>query len=316
MDIYSPASAPDTSRPCIVLIHGGSFLTGSKADTLMVSFCSEFALRGYITVSIDYRLGARINLLDPTSSQKEFNRAVYRASQDSKAAIRFLKANAAQYNIDTSKVFCGGYSAGAITAVHNAYMNQIEAIAKIDTTGLGLLENGENLDQPSTFKAAINYCGAIGDTTWLQAEDIPVISFHGTADTIVPISMGNAFKLQIFPVVYGSGAVNIVHKRLGVKDSLYSAPGEGHALSLITIALSVSKVSEFLYNIVEPSSLAIRPYKSSIKRDYSLVQSGSNTIYGLNGRIVQFRDHIMGSGVYIQNVNSYTNTRKSLLLKK
>jgi predicted esterase len=317
MDIYSPTGAPDTARPCAVLIHGGSFLTGTKADTIMMTFCNELALRGYIAVSINYRLGVQISLTDIAASQKQFNRAVYRAVQDSKAAIRFLKANATQYHIDTSLIFCGGYSAGAVTTVHSAYMNQTEAVTKIDTTGLGLLDEGENLTQSSSFKAAINYCGAIGDTNWLQTGDIPIISFHGTADTVVPYTMGNAFKLPLFPFIFGSGTINRIHKPLGVKDSLYTAEGEGHGLSLLTIAMSIIKVSEFLYGIVDPSNTSsVQKPQQLTKQDHlSVFSQRSAMMVGLDGRVVTSKVNKSVPGMYVQNKTAGTDKKSGVVLK-
>ncbi len=317
MDIYSPAGAPDTARPCAVLIHGGSFLTGTKADTMMMTFCSELALRGYIAVSINYRLGVAISLTDLAGSQKEFNRAVYRAVQDSKAAIRFLKANATQYHIDTSMMFCGGYSAGAVTTVHSAYMDQTEAVTKIDTTGLGLLDEGENLTQSSSFKAAINYCGAIGDTNWLQTGDIPIISFHGTADTVVPYTEGNAFKLPLFPYIYGSGTINRIHKPLDIKDSLYTAEGEGHGLSLTTIAMSIIKVSEFLYSIVDPSDTSPirRPQQIAKQGQFSVMSQNAAVMVGLDGRVVSVKAKQTVPGLYIQSKAVGTDKSSGVILK-
>jgi acetyl esterase/lipase len=317
MDIYSPAGAPDTARPCAVLIHGGSFLTGTKADTIMVTFCNELALRGYIAVSINYRLGVQISLTDIAGSQKQFNRAVYRAVQDSKAAIRFLKANASQYHIDTSQIFCGGYSAGAVTTVHSAYMNQTEAVSKIDTTGLGLLDEGENLAQSSSFKAVINYCGAIGDTNWLQTGDIPIISFHGTADTIVPYTMGNAFKLPLFPYIYGSRTINQIHKPLGVKDSLYTAEGEGHGLSIQTFAMSITKVAEFLYSIVDPSNTSsVRRPQQLTKQDHIPVLSQKAAVMvGIDGRVVSAKVNQTVPGIYVQNKMEGAEKKSGVILK-
>jgi predicted esterase len=243
LDLYAPEGAPDTLRPCVALLHGGSFMTGTKADDLMVTVSTELALRGYIAVSIDYRLG--VNITDLAGLNKYFNQAVYRATQDSKAALRFLRANAAQYRIDTANIFCGGYSAGAITSLHHAYMNQEEAAARIDTASLGLLESGDNIDKSSSFKAVVNYCGAIGDTNWLATDDIPIISFHGTADTIVPYTEGNVFKLPVTPYVFGSGTINRIHLQLGTEDSLYTAPGEQHTLSPATLAMSIPRSLSF-----------------------------------------------------------------------
>lgn len=313
LDLYAPEGAPDTLRPCVVLLHGGSFMTGTKTDTLMTTFSSELALRGYIAVSIEYRLG--VNLLNITKIAGSFNQALYRATQDSKAAIRFLRANAAQYRIDTSKIFCGGYSAGAVTSIHHAYMNQAEAAAKIDTAGLGLLESGEDLDKPSSFKAVVNYCGAIGDTNWLDSNDIPIISFHGTADTIVPYTAGNAFKLPVFPYLFGSGTINRIHLQLGIEDSLYTAPGEQHALSLATIVMSLLKVSEFLYNHVNPSNTSIRNRETIVFNKRSLMIPSKTSLFSLNGRQLSSGTTRMIPGVYIKDDVKNSISNKQLIVK-
>src|ERR1041385_6518935 len=56
MDIYYPDMSLDTmtKRPLIVSMHGGGFSVGSR--TVNAGFCEEFALRGYVSATIDYRL--------------------------------------------------------------------------------------------------------------------------------------------------------------------------------------------------------------------------------------------------------------------
>ena len=66
MDIYQPpASDTETSRPTFIYIHTGNFLpplynggiTGDKIDSSAVNVCKQMAKRGYVAVSINYRLG-------------------------------------------------------------------------------------------------------------------------------------------------------------------------------------------------------------------------------------------------------------------
>jgi Esterase/lipase len=57
MDIYTPAGAPDTTRPLLLMMHGGSFFIGNKAEPGQAGWCRYFASLGYVAVSIDYRLG-------------------------------------------------------------------------------------------------------------------------------------------------------------------------------------------------------------------------------------------------------------------
>ena len=99
----------------------------------MVAMCDSFARKGYVTATIDYRLGmgATVNwfLGIPFGIQvNEINgyRAAYRGMQDTRAAIRFLKHNADIYGIDTSKIYVTGSSAGGILALNNIYLDKNE----------------------------------------------------------------------------------------------------------------------------------------------------------------------------------------------
>lgn len=220
LDIYLPANDTFQKRPLVFFTHGGSFVTGTKADGDVVYLCKEFAKRGYVCVSQDYRIG-----------MEEFNtqsaaRAVWRAMQDARAAIRFMKANAATYKIDTNMIIYGGSSAGGFTALHAAFLDQPnEVLPLIDTsayTGVGSTGLGNfrgttnNLPNSSDgIKAVVNLCGAIGDTAWIQAKDknVIVISMHGTADKTVPYGTAIIKLLNIIPLLEVDGSHSI-HKSL------------------------------------------------------------------------------------------------------
>ena len=115
LDFYEPEGDTETERPLLIWVHGGSFIGGSKTDPDMVAFSERFTKKGYACASIDYRIG--FFPIDSANAVK----AVVRATQDLKAAIRFFykdKQTANTYKIDTNKIFIGGSSAGAITALH------------------------------------------------------------------------------------------------------------------------------------------------------------------------------------------------------
>src|SRR2546421_8172 len=57
MDIYQPTGDVATRRGLIVLAHGGSFIGGGRTDQDVSTLCTRFAKMGYVTASIDYRLG-------------------------------------------------------------------------------------------------------------------------------------------------------------------------------------------------------------------------------------------------------------------
>ncbi|HYP05844.1 MAG TPA: alpha/beta hydrolase, partial [Bryobacteraceae bacterium] len=101
MDILRPKAEPSEPRPAVVMIHGGGFRAGSRNSYLPAAI--RLAQRGYLAATISYRLAPR----------HQFPAAV----EDSKAAVRFLKANAKRYNIDIDHIGVMGGSAGGHLAL-------------------------------------------------------------------------------------------------------------------------------------------------------------------------------------------------------
>lgn len=139
MDVYMPIcedSLPASPRPLMMWIHGGAFLAGDKNDASIQAMCKSFARRGYVTASIDYRLGfvsderqwqcnyPNYNCIYATDSA-EWSRAYYRAVQDAKGALRYLINRYQRYHIDTSNIFLAGESAGAFTALGVGLMDTL-----------------------------------------------------------------------------------------------------------------------------------------------------------------------------------------------
>jgi len=130
-DLYLPRCddpVQASRRPLIIFIHGGAFLAGSKEDVSITDFCKQFARRGYVTASINYRLGF-VNDEQAWSCNypnyscvfaadtAEWYRAWYRGVQDAKGCLRYLLNRNALYRIDTANVFLAGESAGAFIAL-------------------------------------------------------------------------------------------------------------------------------------------------------------------------------------------------------
>lgn len=109
--------------------------------------------------------------------------------QDAHAALRYLISNAPKYGIDTTAIFVGGVSAGALTAMGISYMNQTDFDNHYpEITGeLGRIDNSTNdLNTKFSVKGVINMWGQIADTSFISHEEvhhIPVIIFHSTADS-------------------------------------------------------------------------------------------------------------------------------------
>ncbi len=230
-DFYQPLGDDLTERPLVIMAFGGAFLVGDKRQAELVDYCRALAAKGYCVASIDYRIG--FNFLSTNSAI----RAVYRGAQDFNAAVRYFRANATTYGIDPDYVFGGGASAGAISAINAAYLDESErgTSADFDATynfpDLGCLDcSGNAHTNDSKPNAVVNLWGAIRDVLWIDAGDAPIISFHGTADETVNINTASPFNYPIFPALSGS---NLIHARtdaLGITNELNVFQGGGHEL--------------------------------------------------------------------------------------
>ncbi|MCB9082045.1 MAG: alpha/beta hydrolase [Lewinellaceae bacterium] len=97
LDLFVPQKRIRQGYPGVILIHGGGWSSGSKAH--LVPMAQQLAARGIIAAAVEYRLSPE---------------AVYPAAvNDLQEAIRWLRANAARYQLDTARMAALGCSAGA-----------------------------------------------------------------------------------------------------------------------------------------------------------------------------------------------------------
>lgn len=230
LDFYEPQGDTETERPLLIWVHGGSFIGGDKTDYDMEQFSERFAKKGYTCASINYRLG--FFPIDSANAVK----AVVRATQDLRAAIRFFykdKQTANNYKIDTNKIFIGGSSAGAITALHVGYLDDACEIqdylnaSTIQSMG-GLEGTSGNPGYSSNVQGVINGCGALARYSWMEAGDVPLCSFHGTNDGTVTYNRG--IVNPGIPLMYLDGS-RMLHERacaLGLEEYFYTYEGAGH----------------------------------------------------------------------------------------
>jgi acetyl esterase/lipase/lysophospholipase L1-like esterase len=181
LDLFMPAGDTMRKRPVVVFVHGGGFQNGNRKLALAQRFCLGFAQKGYVAVSISYRLG-----IEDDKTDKAYAEAMYRAQQDARTAIRFLKHNASKWHLDTAQIFISGTSAGAMTSLAMAYMDAHEVPSMVDTQRWGTLEGTENLQHTSKVQAVMNLWGAMIDHKWINQGDAPLYNTSGTADKTVP----------------------------------------------------------------------------------------------------------------------------------
>ncbi len=205
-DFYNPHGDTAQSKPLIIFISGGGF---SMVDRkFFANACKHYNAYGYATATIDYRVGY-FNLYSPKSTPMDFYEAVYRATQDVRAFIRFVKANYAGGKIDTGRIILYGASAGAVTSFNAAYLVQDEVPATVNTR-LGPLDGNGVYDYPghsSTFKYVVSIAGAISDTTWIQPGSISAVCAHGISDTILQKGIGVAHEGPFSFSTYGDSCI-------------------------------------------------------------------------------------------------------------
>jgi acetyl esterase/lipase len=167
LDLYAPEGAPP-GRPALVIIHGGGFTGGSRTQAELVSFAEYFASRGWVSISIDYRLlGDRGTLPSgwaqyvrnevPPADQAQAA-ALYPAARDAKAAVRWLYANAATYQIDTDYVTAMGGSAGAYLAIVVGVTDPEDFRDEVPASADPTLAT-THLDQPARIRTVIDHWG-------------------------------------------------------------------------------------------------------------------------------------------------------------
>jgi dienelactone hydrolase len=167
------------TRPLIVWIHGGAFLNGVRSE--MNGIAQAWARLGYVTATIDYRLDTGNHCLEVQAGlytgqqlvdeRARCERAILAARDDAAAAIAFLRAHAASYRIDTTRVVVGGASAGAITAVH---------------IGQTLNSPGNPPPAESQVSAVLAMSGCNYVAGSIDAADAPVAMLASGFDPLVP----------------------------------------------------------------------------------------------------------------------------------
>lgn len=139
MTLFLPEDDDAALRPGIVLIHGGAWLFGTRYQQLW--YCRHFARHGYVVMTIDYRLMPKHPFPD--------------CLHDCKAAVRWMRLNAARYRVDPDRIFAFGASAGGHLASLLATTNSEDGF-----------EGDANPGASSEIRAAISLYGAVDLTLY------------------------------------------------------------------------------------------------------------------------------------------------------
>ena len=218
MDIYRPVGAPETPRPLLLFIHGGSFFIGNKEEPGPAGWCRHFASLGYVAVSIDYRLGYH-------ALKSEIRAAEYRALEDADAALDYLLRRE-DLSIDPDRIFVAGTSAGAITALNLAfrlYGNEPMTPVK------------PRRARDFRIRSVGNLWGGVHDLAVLSNAAVSILSFQSEKDPVMPYDFGYplgwAGKLFSDPM-YGTHAIYEKAVSIGLRAEHHPCTEARHRLYL------------------------------------------------------------------------------------
>jgi acetyl esterase/lipase len=246
LDIYEPINE-EPLKPVVVFIHGGGFTGGDKSMAAAFDMLTYFAERGFIGISINYRLlrdygtlpDTLLNAIDAipnlSNSSRDQVKAMYPAIRDAKGAIRWVYQQADTLGIDTDHISVVGGSAGSIIGVALGVINPEDYTNELTTSQDPTLIT-VNLDQPAVVHTVINHWGSAGGVNLLEQldgvsrwdeSDAPLSIVHGTVDTTVTFS--NAQELR---AIYSStGAPFAYYPLEGIGHGAWSATVGGKTLN-------------------------------------------------------------------------------------
>jgi acetyl esterase/lipase len=211
MDVYQPAARSAKGYPAILVIHGGGWVGGKRDAQREQQMGDVFAKAGFVAASIDYKLSVGET---PSWPQNLY---------DCKTAVRFLRKNAARFNINPAHIGVIGGSAGGHLSMMVAYTGgnpkldppgpygeySTKVRAVVDLYGVPLMDErhtGKNmlkgLANAETYRVA-------SPATYVTAGSPPLLMMHGTADKTVPIAWSDEFE-----TVLKERKANYIYKRV------------------------------------------------------------------------------------------------------
>lgn len=216
-------------RPLVVGVHGGGFVNFCPLEPCYLKYSENvlarhFAPHGFVTASVQYRLSLPLKLNSLRATDETVREAHYKSVQDVRRALKFIFENADEFGVDAENVFLIGTSAGAITVLHAAYLDNDEA-AKESIEKFGPLEKREKIKGVISLSGAIydlSYLGGGGSSSGGSAEQrIPLMLVHGLEDFVVPADKGLYFGIERLTPVYGGRAIFDAARRKGIPAKGY-----------------------------------------------------------------------------------------------
>ena len=228
-------------RPVMIYIHGGGFSMGSRTNALQIKYDKHFAKQGFVSISIDYRLGIKPGV---QADQTTVLHAISIAMEDLFDATAFIINKEKDWNIDVNKIMISGGSAGAITCLNAEY--------ELCTGG----PLTKKLPEGFRYAGVISQAGCVvvhEDTLNWKTSPCPILLMHGSKDQAVPF---DSYSLE--GNIYAGS--NYIHKQLVKLNSphwLYEETGADHIMALKPLQYNFGEIDSFIDKFVIKGQHAI-----------------------------------------------------------
>jgi acetyl esterase/lipase len=234
MDVYLPAGRSESSTKVIILIHGGAWSSGDKADFTPFVDTLKNRLPGYAIINLNYRMATGTSNLFPAQEM------------DVKAAIEFIYSKKAEYKISDKWVLLGN-SAGAHLSLLHAYKysTPVKIKAVVDFYGptdmVEMYNNPASILVPaSAVQAVVGATPTTNLTLYQQSSPItfvtpqspPTIILHGGVDVVVSPNQSTALRTRLITA--------------GVINQYVFYPTENHGWLGANLSDSFDKITVFL----------------------------------------------------------------------
>lgn len=201
-------------KPAVVMLHGGSFVQGSKEDPDQFRLAKHLATQGYVCFLIEYRLKGDQPPAPAPYNEDPVETVAHAATVDAKAALRYVRAKAADFEVDPDSIAILGASAGAIAALGAG----LSAPGEFASDGPDFpIPEGNHPDVDPTPQVLINLWGS-GDHVLDRIDaDAPLLFIaHGEDDEQEGVEYEAAHRLAD------------AYDAAGAPYVFYSLPGFGH----------------------------------------------------------------------------------------
>ena len=219
LDLYLPQG--DGPFPLVLLVHGGAFMFGDKADPMSKAGTDQLLQNGYAVAAVNYRLSGEA--IAPAQIR------------DVKTAVRWLRAHASEYHLNPAKFGAWGGSAGANLAALLGTSREAAALegaelgcpsessavqAVVDWFGpvdflkmdeqLAAFPDGQKHDLPDSAESILigapiqsrpDLVRAVNPITYVSPSAAPFLIQHGTDDRVVPVQQSQMLYEALIPAI-------------------------------------------------------------------------------------------------------------------